>query len=58
MIIDWSLATSVGEWIKKYHNGYLVVGWGLIIDEYYIVDEKEKYILLRFGIEPNNIKGN
>ena len=40
-------------WVKKYHNGYLVIGWASLTDEYMLFDGN---IVLRFGIEPNGIK--
>ena len=43
------------EWIQKYHDGYVVIGWGSLIaqDSFVLNDE---CVLLRWGVEPNNIK--
>lgn len=43
------------KWVNKYHNGYLVVGWGAIINEYLIIraSDGNERIILQYGIEPN-----
>ena len=51
----WNIDWSSEDWIKKYHNGYLVCGWAGIMDECWVFDEENKYCVLAFGIKPNMV---
>ena len=45
------------DWITKYHDGYIVVGWGSVTGQDYWVFKDSggnERILLNYGVEPNN----
>jgi len=42
------------SWVTKYHDGYIVIGWGSLYADFLIIDDER--ILLNYGVVPNNIK--